>query len=326
MNDYHNGNDDLDIHGAMDDHSRSWLKVIVPIMLLVVIGFITYAWVTDKFTISHVDANVPVIHADAAPVRTKPQDPGGMVIPGRDKMVYGHISKDRASDGKEVTHFMPIAEEPISRGTLMQEEASTEVSEQENEQSTESSMKKLNLDTNEQAIEEEPIEPEAHEQAPGVFQEVVVENTELTNNTENKEAPNAKKLDLAQANPDEVKKEIAAPKPVEKTKITASDLKKSPVPIRKGEVLTLPDPSKKHGNYIQLGSFRNQTEVVQEWQKVKKAYPDLLKKLNYISEKADLKEQGVFYRLQVGPFKTERDARKLCQELTDKKQRCFFVK
>lgn len=324
MNDY-NRNDELDLYREIErrsGQSGSWVKVIVPLMLLVVVGFVFYAWYTDKFTLSHVDRNVPIVRADSSAIRNKPQDPGGMVIPGRDKMVYGHISKDKEAEETQVTHVMPNAEEPISRGALMQSEPAENTAPENNE----ANIKKLDLaEVNTNAISQESEEEiEAPLPSPNSTEPGVQETEAVTDLAEKSPAAGEKKLDL-EVVAEAPKRTLPAPKETNK-KVTAADIKKSTVSIRKGEVLTLPDPTKKRGNYIQLGSFRNQSEVAKQWQKLQKSYPDLLKKLTYISEKADLNEQGIFYRLQVGPFKSERDARKLCEQLTEYKQRCFFVK
>jgi hypothetical protein len=323
MNNYADDENELDIQRAMDGHFGSKLKIIVPVMLVLIAGAVSYAWYTKKFAlVAPVNENVPIVHADVAPVRVKPQDPGGMVIPGRGKMVYDHISKDKEQEGKQVTHVMPKAEEPINRGALIQDD--TESTEGE---SVGQAIKKLDLP---EPVAEEAegsdealaavVTPETATPAPTVPHEVAEPEPAVT-----VPAPAAKKLDLDAA-PAPVKEKVNAAPVLAPAKVTALDLKKSAVPIRKGEVLTLPSPSKKQGNYIQLGSFRNQSEVAPEWQKIQKSYPDLLKGLGYISEKADLNNQGIFYRLQVGPFKSERDARKVCQSLTERKQRCFFVK
>ena len=337
--------DELDIHETMDHHSGSYLKIIVPVMMLVVAGCIGYAWYTDKFALKTSQSNLPVIHADSSSVREKPQDPGGMVIEGRDKMIYDHISathkNDKESDTKEVMRVMPQTEEPMNRGDLATDGAPAAEVPDAVAGGSAKAVKKLDIadvpaDTD--ASDEEPVPeqnthmpepapaPETASAAPVVPSSPASPSTVPESKAEVVVPPKALNIESTQPiRAVETKQKIASEN-IQKKKVTAGDIKKSPLPSRSGEVLTLPDPAKKHGYYIQLGSFREADDVKNYWQKIQKHYTHLLKKLSYLSEKADLGEQGIFYRLQVGPFKNEREARKLCQDLIELKQRCFFVK
>lgn len=113
----------------------------------------------------------------------------------------------------------------------------------------------------------------------------------------------------------------------ETMQVSMLSIKKSSVPIRRGRVLTLPDPTlEKHAFSVQLGSFRHESEVHQQWQFIQKKYKDVLGDVKYWSEKADLGSKGIFYRLKVGPYKSEEAARETCHSLSERNQGCFFVK
>jgi len=55
-------------------------------------------------------ADVPLIRADERPTRVKPEKPGGMEIPDRDKLIY---TQKRAA----VEHLLPPPEKPMPRPT-----------------------------------------------------------------------------------------------------------------------------------------------------------------------------------------------------------------
>jgi SPOR domain len=55
-------------------------------------------------------ADVPLIRADERPTKVKPQNPGGMEIPDRDKLIY---TQKRAG----VEHLLPPPEKPMPRPT-----------------------------------------------------------------------------------------------------------------------------------------------------------------------------------------------------------------
>lgn len=58
-------------------------------------------------------AEVPLLRADAGPIRRRPEDPGGMTVPHREKLVY------EAFEGGTVEHvverLLPPPEEPLPR-------------------------------------------------------------------------------------------------------------------------------------------------------------------------------------------------------------------
>src|SRR5207302_11081285 len=54
--------------------------------------------------------DVPLIRADEHPTKIKPQNPGGMEVPDRDKLIY---TQKRAT----VEHLLPPPEKPMPRPT-----------------------------------------------------------------------------------------------------------------------------------------------------------------------------------------------------------------
>jgi len=56
--------------------------------------------------------NIPVIHADPQPIKVKPEQPGGMVVPDRDKLIY-----NERPGGPPVEKLLPPPEQPAPRPT-----------------------------------------------------------------------------------------------------------------------------------------------------------------------------------------------------------------
>ena len=54
------------------------------------------------------NSDVPLIHADERPTKVKPERPGGMEIPDRDKLIYNPARK-------VVEHLLPAPEKPMPR-------------------------------------------------------------------------------------------------------------------------------------------------------------------------------------------------------------------
>lgn len=91
----------------------------------------------------------------------------------------------------------------------------------------------------------------------------------------------------------------------------------------------MPSPATKESeskHRIQLGSFKTEGDVKGQWDIIKNKYNNLLGKMDYYTQRADLGDKGIYYRLQAGPVKDEAEGRKICQELITNNQGCFFVK
>lgn len=55
------------------------------------VGFICFAWYAYNTQVNNVkETDLPIIHAPKQ-VKFKPADPGGMMVPNRDKHIYDHV-------------------------------------------------------------------------------------------------------------------------------------------------------------------------------------------------------------------------------------------
>jgi len=63
-----------------------------------------------------------------------------------------------------------------------------------------------------------------------------------------------------------------------------------------------------------------------EWEKLKKANPDLFNGLSPNVMRADLGEKGIYYRLQAGPLAGAAQATDLCEKAKSRKLGCIVVR
>jgi cell division septation protein DedD len=80
-----------------------------------------YTLGTRHTMVSSSGEDVPLIRADERPTKVKPQNPGGMEIPDRDKLIY---TQKRAA----VEHLLPPPEKPIPRPAPPSSAAQSEAS------------------------------------------------------------------------------------------------------------------------------------------------------------------------------------------------------
>src|SRR5262245_5706372 len=185
---------------------------------------------------------VPLIRADERPTKVRPDKPGGMEIPDRDKLIY---TQKRAA----VEHLLPAPEKPMPRPTPPSTPAQPGQS--------------LPPATAETAVAPSSAAPsDATATAPSVGTAGATA-----------EAASAATLPQQQS-------VAAAP-----TKPVAAS----------------PQPAKTGGVRLQLGSLRSEEAARREWDRLKRANTDLLGSLSATTERADLGDRGIFYRIQTSP-------------------------
>jgi len=67
--------------------------------------------------------------------------------------------------------------------------------------------------------------------------------------------------------------------------------------------------------YVQTASLSKKDLVATEWSRIQKKYNLNVKNLIFITEKTKLKNNQIFYRLLVGKFKSNDDAKSFCKKL-----------
>ena len=75
-------------------------------VVLCVVGWFGYRWVSKP-----VSGEPPLITAEQDPIKVRPENPGGMIIPHQDKLIYGRIAP---SQQQPIEHLLPAPEQPIT--------------------------------------------------------------------------------------------------------------------------------------------------------------------------------------------------------------------
>jgi SPOR domain len=241
-----------ELYGDPREHEAGprFRALIASLVALVVIGvFAGSLWFAYQQGLRHGDSStgavdVPLIRADERPTKVKPENPGGMEVPDRDKLIY---TQKRAT----VEHLLPPAEKPMPRPTAPPSAAA----------------------------------PSGAPQPPLVTAAAGV----------------AKPTPPAQSQ-----------QPVGKPPAMAGSA--SAVAAK---------PQQTGGTRIQLASVRSEEAARQEWDRIRRANPDLLGSVSATFPRADLGEKGVFYRLETAPIA---DAERVCGELRRRNVGCIIAR
>ena len=243
------GRADLYADPREDETGPRFRGLIASLVALVVIGvFAGGLWFAYQQGIKRGGvitgaADVPLIRADERPTKVKPENPGGMEVPDRDKLIY---TQKRAT----VEHLLPPPEKPMPRPTV----------------------------------------PSAA--APSGSPQVAA-----AAGTANPASP--------------AQSQQPAGKLPSKAASAAADAAKPAAAQQSG------------GARIQLASVRTEEAARQEWDRIRRANPDLLGTASAAFIRADLGEKGVYYRLQTAPIA---DAERVCGELKRRNIGCIIAR
>lgn len=281
------------LSGALAQHRskvmlRAWLLGgLMGLLAITGIAGITWYAVTDGGG-KDTAGPAPLIKAETAPVKVRPQKPGGMEVLNRDKQVYSRISGAEAP--AKPARLQPPPEIPVARP-----EAPAKTGEEGTVASATPEPDRPNL---EQLLPPPPPQPKPiATQSPPAPEPAPVSKTVA--------APPPP----AQA----AKAEKAAPPAGEKQDIAAAAKQVAAVAPKAG------------GHRIQLLASRSEAKAKLARKRIQKDHGKLLSGLAFTVDRADLGKRGVFYRLRAGPLPDRAAAEKLCARFKARKLECMIV-
>lgn len=304
------------------------MRLFIVVTVLAAVGFGGWYMLGDQDPHS---AGLPIVRADIESIKTRPEDPGGMQVPNRDKTVYDRVS---GNEGNKIERLLPEPEQPLEmpRPTLslpnMQQKAKSttaQAPETQPEPATASETTPSKPTTPPPAVTftEEPVGPIAESPAP----------------IAPPAAPTSPEVSVAQVGDN-------APRALTKRVAPTTKPQQSTVPAQDQQGLTdkiaavlqeetqanltpqpkAPPSQTDKGYSVQILSSKNQKAVEAARLKLISAQKDLLSAQNTRTVQADLgPEKGIYYRLRVGPYPERNAANQLCSTLKQRQVECFIV-
>lgn len=317
-------------------------------LALILVGGGAGAWVLYGDTLMERlgggDDSVPLIKAAAGPVKVRPDNPGGLKVPNRDKLVYDRMQKTNGGDtggerGPE--RLLPGPEQPLEKPKPPVKEASGE--------SAAAVAKKTPAKTEKLIAEKKTALKPVKKQTPAAQTNPVakVPTVKDVNSAKRPTPPPppqapataARTLSSGTSFSETAKAPPKAAPVKEKTKETAKVAVKTPAPAAKpaSSLSAAPPPtpsftpavpiSRDRAYLVQLAAARSSQGAREEWERLRTKHLDLLGRLGLTVTKADLGAgKGIFYRLRAGPLADEGAARSLCRMLISRQVGCLVIK
>lgn len=250
---------------------------------------------------------IPLIRADNRPIKIKPENPGGMQIPDRDMFIYGQ-------QRPEVEHLLPPPEQPMARPappppTPNPPVAANRLPAQPPSPAPSSASPAPAPASNSAAAAVPPSVPPAPAPAPVASAE------------EASPAPSATSPATSPAKPIPPRQPQLSPAAV----AAAEMLGISPVSAMR-PTAARGGSAHASGIRLQLGAMRSESEARGQWEQMKRKNPDLLGNLSGAAIRADLGDQGTYYRIQTGPVTDPASADRICGQLRQRHFPCMVVR
>ncbi len=287
---------------------------------------------------------IPVVRADAAPVKVKPDRPGGLDIPNRDKLVYDRL--ESLPPPPRAENLLPRPEAPLLPSSAPAGRPAAAAPAKTAEAKTPEPPKppKLRAADNVPKIErpipvkvavvKKPLPPPA---PPAIKMEpkaVAAKPVKLVASAPKTavSAPPAMKTEPKAVAAKPAKPAASAPKsvllvpPAVKTKTKAVAAKPAK-PVASAPKSAAPAARPAGSGYrVQLAAVRSDRDARREWTRLRTRHSGLLGRLRHSVVRADLGDKGIYYRLRAGPLENKAAARSLCGELTKIKVGCLVVR
>ena len=327
---------------------RGLIAILLIIVLFGAGGWAGWNYLAEKLYIDD-PYDVPIVRANPAPIKVRPESPGGMEVPDRDKLVYDRMAGEREAPTME--RLLPPPESPLPPPAPPPPAAPP---------APPLAVPAAPVPTSAEAVPTAPPPPPA----------TPVPSSAEAAPTSPALPPAATSPALPPAAPGPSSAEAAAgstpPVPVRSSAAPPEDKPASPPPVAAPAAPAPADviaarppaapesrrtaapetrrtaapeskipapresrkPSLPKGTYkVQLAAVRSAELVKGEWDRLRRRNRDLLGGLELTVTRADLGPgKGVYYRLRAGPIADEAAARALCASLAQRRFGCLVVR
>ena len=286
-------------------------RTLIILVLLVGAGAGAWARWGDQLRPASGD-EIPMVRADAAPIKVKPDRPGGLDIPNRDKLVYDRL--ESLPPPPRAENLLPRPEAPLLPPSAPAGRPTAAAP-----------GKTAEAKTPEPPKPAKPPKTIAAHNVPKIERPKPV-RAAVVKKPVPPPAPPAIKFEfkVAAAAPAKSAPPPAPPAKKTKPKVAAATPAK---PVASASKSAAPAAGTAGNGYrVQLAAVRSNKDARREWTRLRTRHSDLLGRLRHSVVRADLGDKGIYYRLRAGPLENKAAARTLCGKLTKIKVGCLVVR
>jgi hypothetical protein len=258
------------------------------------------------------EGEVPVITADGAPDRVKPEEEGGLSVPNQDVAI---LNEGTATEGETV---LPAPEQPAPPPVVV--EAPAEPAPATVATAPEASAPQA---TTPETTTPETTTPEASATAP-VAGAPAIPSVSAPDVADIPSVPAPTELGTAPAPaeaPAEATQQSAESTASTEPASSVTEPAASDLPTITAAIQPVPGGTAR----IQLASVKSEDGARQEWSRLQKAHPAILGGLQLFVEKFEKSPGDIYFRVQAGPLGDKASAKQICADLKKKNQACIVA-
>jgi hypothetical protein len=262
-------------------------------------------WLVSQGDTHTSEAGPPVIRADERPIKVHPDEPGGLAVPNRDRLIYRRLQGE--SDKPVVERLLPGPEQPLplpGRSTAPE---------------TAGPAPEPPIAAAPAAVSPPPAPPvpePAAAQAASSTPSPPAKATVTSADAKAGQAASTAKM----APPDAAAKAKTAPPPAKEKLVSAAPT----VAVDKATAAAKASPTGRVYQ-VQILAARSEDAAKAAWSDLKSKHPELLSGLSASVSRKELSDRGTFYRLRAGSFDSEAKAKALCGKLAGRNVSCVIV-
>ena len=265
-----------------------WLQY--GITAIAVVGFFVMVWFAYQWGLERgYREEVPVIRADAGPVKVKPDNPGGLVVPNQDKLVLNQGAGAPESPGVERLLSAPETPQPVPQPEAAPAAPATTA--------------QAEIAVDEPTLRLQSVEP-------GASGEAAEQSAEAQAAAEPTPPADVSPAAGGVATADAGGESATAAPDLGGSGGGAAPAKLQLAAVEDGDFV------------IQLASVTSDDAAQKEWTRLRKSFPDLLGDMNLAVQKATVKGTE-YHRVQTGPFPSRATALDMCAQLKAQNQPCI---
>lgn len=285
------------------------LAVLTGVVSLAIVG--AFIWSGRDRAGPEKSAQPPLIRADEGPIRVPPEDPGGMDIPHRDKLVYRRLPGE--GEDSRMERLLPPPEEPLP----------PPAAQPAHEPDTSASLSGAAVDDGE--ADAAPAN-DGRGASASLFAPPAAGSAPRSTEAPPPRPPRDTSASASAHAADEQGAGVGAPRPLFPPGTGASTGASAP-PLGAAPSQPSPPSTPAGGGYmVQLLAVGSVDQAQAAWSRLAGRNADILGGLSPSYVRADLGTRGVIYRLRAGPVGGETSARTLCAELSARNVDCVIVR
>lgn len=272
------------------------------------------------------DGSIPVITADASPLREAPSEPGGMDVANEDSTIFDSIRSAELQETAPIENLL-AAEQPVNTQTAFADgEVAAAVEPAAGDLQPAPQAEKVVADAGEAApppsemadatATTKDVEEAGEPKVPGV---VVAETRSIPMKSE-KTPPAMAPAATTPETLDYVRSVLEKKDAEAGTKTASADAAAERVAATEpasGAATSAGAAISPGSSFVQLASISSESAAPKEWAKLQKSHPSL-SGLEYRVQRADLGAKGVFFRIQAGPMSKD-SAKSVCDSVKAQK-------